>query len=123
MQVGQKVVCVDDRFPKPLAKYYVQLPVKGKTYTVRAVFLGRAIMQTQPGQADGEIGILLVELKNPPDPRNMYGQELGFNSVRFRPLLEMEQTEEQEAYSEAEAEASFEKELVLKGGDKQDHDE
>ena len=38
MQVGQKVVCVDDRFPKPLAKYYVQLPVKGNTSTVRAVF-------------------------------------------------------------------------------------
>ncbi len=28
----------------------------------------------------GEIGLLLKELVNGPDPRNVHGQELGFNS-------------------------------------------
>ena len=96
MQVGQKVVCVDDRFPTPLAKYYANLPVKGRTYTIRAVFLGRRVMHTTPGAADGEIGLLLQELRNGPDPRNKHGQELGFNSERFRPLRETETTAENE---------------------------
>jgi hypothetical protein len=100
MQVGQKVVCVDDRFPGPLAKYYVNLPVKGKTYTIRAVYLGRAVMHTKAGAADGEIGVLLQELKNGPDPRNIHGQELGFNSMRFRPLEEDETSEAQEQEEE-----------------------
>jgi hypothetical protein len=96
MQVGQKVVCIDDHFPGPLAKYYINLPVKGATYTVRAVFLGRRIMHTAPGAADGEIGILLRELLNGPDPRNVHGQELGFNSERFRPLDGVDTTTENE---------------------------
>ena len=100
MTVGQQVVCVDDRFPTPLAKYYTNLPVKGRTYTIRAVFLGRRVMHTAPGAADGEIGLLLQELVNPPDPRNKHGQELGFNSERFRPLKELEtNAEEKDAES------------------------
>jgi hypothetical protein len=86
MQVGQQVVCVDDRFPTPLAKYYVNLPVKGKTYTVRAVFVGRKVMHPHAGNVDTEVGLLLRELVNGKDPRNKYLQELGFNSDRFRPL-------------------------------------
>jgi hypothetical protein len=106
MQVGQKVVCVDDRFPTPLAKYYINLPVKARTYTIRAVFLGRSVMHTAPGAADGEIGLLLQELKNGPDPRNNYGQELGFNSGRFRPLQEV--TTAAEAEKENVAAIGFE---------------
>lgn len=94
MQVGQQVVCVDDYFPGPLAKYYKELPVKGRTYTIRAVYIGRAIMHSAPGTSDGEIGVLLKELVNPPDPRNRHGLELGFKSERFRPLEEMETTNE-----------------------------
>jgi hypothetical protein len=96
MQVGQQVVCVNDYFPGPLAKYYTNLPVKGKTYTIRAVYIGRGIMHTIPGAADGEIGILLKELLNPPDPRNKHGQELGFKSERFRPLEQIDSTTENE---------------------------
>src|SRR5580698_5044682 len=88
MQVGQQVVCVYYWFPGPLAKYYINRPVKGRTYTIRAVFIGRRVMHTAPGAADGEIGLLLKELLNGPDPRNIHGQELGFNSERFRPLKE-----------------------------------
>ena len=100
MQVGKKVVCVDDRFPGPLAKYYINLPVKGRTYTVRAVFLGRRVMHTTSGAADGEIGLLLKELLNGPDPRNVHGQELGFNSDRFRPLEETDTSTENEQEEE-----------------------
>jgi len=90
-------VCVDDRFPGPLAKHYTNLPVKGTIYTVRAVFVARAVMHpSAAGAADGEIGILLKELKNPPDPRNKYGQELGFKSDRFRPLDTREESEHAE---------------------------
>lgn len=100
MQVGQKVVCVDDYFPGPLAKYYIALPVKGRTYTIRAVYLGRGIMHTKPGAADGEVGLLLRELLNGPDPRNIHGQELGFKAERFRPLDELDTTTENEQEDE-----------------------
>lgn len=96
MQVGQSVVCIDDYFPGPLAKHYVNLPVKGKTYTVRSVYIGRAILHGTPGASDGEIGVLLRELVNPPDPRNKHGLELGFKSERFRPLQEMDTSTEEE---------------------------
>jgi hypothetical protein len=101
MQVGQQVVCIDDVFPKPLLKFYVNLPVKGNTYTIRAVYLGRTVMfPSAPGSHDGEIGILLQEIINPPDPRNKYSQELGFKSDRFRPLESMDRSEENEEEGE-----------------------
>jgi hypothetical protein len=97
MHVGQQVVCIDDYFAGPLAKYYVNLPVKGKAYTIRAIYLGRAIMHgSQPGGSDGEIGLLLQELVNPPDPRNKHRLELGFKAERFRPLQEMDTETENE---------------------------
>jgi len=86
MQVGQRVVCVDDHFPKPLAKFYVNLPIKDKIYTIRAVFVGRRLMHPSKGAVETEIGVLLRELVNGKDPRNKYLLELGFNSERFRPL-------------------------------------
>jgi hypothetical protein len=97
MEVGQQVVCVDDEFPTPLAKHYANLPTKGKTYTIRAVFVGRRCMHPIGGTEDSEIGLLLVELVNGMDPRNKYGQELGFNSERFRPLLHLDADSENEA--------------------------
>ena len=96
MQVGEHVVCVDDRFPKPLARYYLNLPIKDKTYTVRGVFIGRGIMHPRRVTDDGEIGLLLEELVNGMDPRHKYRQELGFNSARFRPLREREVSTETE---------------------------
>lgn len=86
MQVGQLVVCVDDQFPKPLAKYYIDLPKKDNTYTVRAVFIGRGVMHPAGETIYGEIGLLLKELVNGMDPRHKHKQELGFNSARFRAL-------------------------------------
>ena len=89
--VGQKVVCVDDRFPGPLRRLYSSLPVKDVTYTVRAVYPGRRIAFPKPGTTSDqvEVGILLKELTNPPDPR-VGTREVGFNVDRFRPLQEQQ---------------------------------
>ena len=38
---GQKVVCTNDSFTAVIRAIYKQLPVKGSTYTIREVFLGR----------------------------------------------------------------------------------
>lgn len=87
---------MDDQFAKPLAKYYVNLPIKNETYTVRAVFVGRRLMHPICGAADAEVGLLLRELRNGTDPRNKYQQELGFNSERFRPLRDRNASSENE---------------------------
>lgn len=116
MQVGEYVVCVDDRFPKPLARYYLNLPVRDRTYTVRAVFVGRAVMHPGPGTDDGEIGLLLEELVNGTDQRHKYKQELGFNSERFRPLRERDasiETEEELVRVRAAPKAEPLKEMAL----------
>jgi hypothetical protein len=88
MITGQKVVCVNGEFSATVRAFgYRQLPVKGKTYTIREVFLGREKMMG--GGDGGTVGLLLVELVNPPDPRHVSGQELGFSSERFAPLEEV----------------------------------
>lgn len=83
---GQQVVCINDVFPQWVVELYVDLPKKDLTYTVRDVFVGRK----KWGGGDGEVGVLLVGLYNPPDPRHKEHQELGFDSNRFAPLLEKE---------------------------------
>ena len=116
MQVGEYVVCVDDRFPKPLARYYLNLPVRDRTYRVRAVFVGRGVMHPGPGTDDGEIGLLLEELVNGTDQRHKYKQELGFNSERFRPLRERDasiETEEELVRVRAATKAEPLKEIAL----------
>ena len=99
MQVGQKVVCVDDVFPAWAHKVYTVLPIKGATYTVREVSPGRGLFavigpdgKPVPGEAGErapEIRVLVVELVNPPDPL-CAERELGFRSDRFAPIEEAE---------------------------------
>ena len=87
---GQKVVCINDTFTAHVRAVYREFPVKGKVYVVRSVFLGRSkLTNAKPGSSDGEVGVLLVGVNNPPDPIHMGGQELGFSSERFRPLEEV----------------------------------
>lgn len=83
---GQKVVCINDSFPALIRAIYKQLPVKGVTYTIREVFLGREKVVKAGDSAT--VGLLLVELTNPPDPFHQGQQELGFSSERFAPLEE-----------------------------------
>ena len=87
MMKGQKVVCINDRFPAVVKAIYKQLPVKGVTYTIRAVFLGREKVVKAGDSAT--VGLLLEELVNPPDPLHKGQQELGFNSERFAPQEEL----------------------------------
>ena len=87
MTKGQRVVCVDDRFPKWVVEFFNQLPIKGCTCTIREVCLRR---ETLRGSESGTIALLLEELRNPPDPSHKGGEELAFKSERFAPLEEIE---------------------------------
>ncbi len=87
MTKGQKVVCINDTFPNLIRALYKQLPVKGVTYTVREVFLGRE--KIVKGGDSATVGLLLAELHNGPDPFHAGKQELGFTSERFAPLEEL----------------------------------
>ena len=102
-QKGQKVVCINDDFPSPARKLYVQLPKKDSVYTVRAVYIGRGnYTAAGSGRMEGEIGVLLEEIRNPTDPSLKAGLsgELGFNSERFAPLQYNTDTEERETWQE-----------------------
>lgn len=100
MQVGDKVVCIDDSIPGPLAKLFTQVPVKDTVYTIRAVYVGRGVMHTKPGAADGEIGLLLNELHNPPDHKHLGKGELGFRIERFRPMDALDATKDEAVLAE-----------------------
>ena len=64
MLQGQKVVCINDTFADFLRAIYARLPVKGTTYTIREVFLGRG--KILHGGEAATVGLLLEELHNPP---------------------------------------------------------
>lgn len=87
MLQGQKVVCINDTFVDFIRAIYTQLPVKGTTYTIREVFLGRE--KVVHGGDSATVGLLLEELHNPADPFHAGQQELGFSSERFAPLEEL----------------------------------
>jgi hypothetical protein len=90
---GQKVVCINDTFSDVVKAAYKQLPVKGNTYTIREVFLGRE--KIVKGGDSATVGLLLQELVNPPDPFHVGKQELGFSSERFAPLEELPPEEDE----------------------------
>lgn len=94
MVKGQKVVCINDTFTEFIRAIYRQLPVKGKTYVIREVFLGRE--KVVKGGDSATVGLLLTELMNPPDPFHAGQQELGFSSERFAPLEELPPEEAEE---------------------------
>lgn len=96
---GQKVVCVNDTFSEFVKAVYKQLPDKGKTYTIREVFLGRE--KIIKGGDSATVGLLLEELVNPPDPFHVGKQELGFSSERFAPLEELPAEEAEVGEEEA----------------------
>jgi len=86
MVVGQKVVCVDDVFPPEVAQFYAALPKKDATYVIRNVVMG-VNWKAEPG----EVCLYLVGLNNPLSDKPPF-PERGFNSERFRPLNEEEDT-------------------------------
>jgi hypothetical protein len=93
---GQKVACVDDKFPLGIEKLYSALPKRDVIYTVRDLLPGVSLQNTE-----GETALYLVELVN---PANRHGVEYGFNAERFAPLDTVE--DEEEEYVEEEAYAT-----------------
>jgi hypothetical protein len=84
---GQRVICIDDTFTELVRALYTQLPQKGRTYTIREVYLGRE--KVVKGGDTATVGLLLEEVVNPPDPFHVGREELGFSSERFAPLEEL----------------------------------
>jgi hypothetical protein len=80
--IGDKVVCVDDKFPPDISKLYDALPVKDSTYVVRDIRLGINLT------LEGDVSVLLVGLVNP-KADSKANLERGFRADRFRPLDEM----------------------------------
>ncbi len=81
--IGDKVVCVDDKFPPDIGKLYDALPVKDVTYVVRDIRLGINLT------LEGDVSVLLIGLVNP-KADSKANLERGFRADRFRPLEEMQ---------------------------------
>lgn len=95
MMTGQKVVCIDDKFPEDIWRFYDLLPVAGVTYVIRDVQLG----VNWKGEA-GEVAVTLVGIANPCSDMPPY-PERGFNAERFRPLEDDRIKESKENFAKA----------------------
>jgi hypothetical protein len=106
---GQKVVCVDAKFPAWVYGLYDQLPTEGTVYVVRGLTIGATFngdVPTQANRVEGEIAIYLIGITNPKSETAPF-MERGFNAIRFRSLDEMkDKTTNKVAESEA-VEANF----------------
>ena len=74
--IGQKVVCVNDRFPTHILEWTASLPRKGQVYTIRSIVNGPSLYSRKL-----TVGFQLNELRTIQD-------RLGFLADRFAPLLE-----------------------------------
>jgi hypothetical protein len=74
---GQRVVCVDDRFPSQILDWASNLPRKGQIYTIQSIISGVCLYTRRRPT----LGFFLHEL---PTLQN----RLAFRSDRFAPLLE-----------------------------------
>lgn len=78
--IGQKVICIDDAFPRVAAEWFDTLPIAGHIYTIRATQIGRYGVTNS-----GCLGFLLEEITN---PVSLLGYEAGFAEARFIPWLD-----------------------------------
>ena len=86
--IGQKVVCIDGKFPDTIKRLLTQLPIEGQTYVVRKVHLGLSVWKpNQPRQS--KVKLLLIGIVN---HKAKDGKEHGFNAERFRSLEELKGT-------------------------------
>ena len=80
--IGQKVVCVNERFPMQILEWASNLPRKGQIYTIRWIGRGPSIyFAFCAGRAPGErgLGFELEELAN---------GRFAFFAERFAPLAD-----------------------------------
>jgi hypothetical protein len=82
LNVGQKVVCINDTFSPIVKELYSALPVKDSIYVIRALDLGIGL----GAERVPKVAVLLVGLVNPcgPPPAS---NERGFDADRFAPLV------------------------------------
>ena len=95
--IGDKVVCVDDKFPPDISKLYTALPVKDSTYVVRDIRLGINLTM------EGDVSVLLIGLVNP-KADSKANLERGFRADRFRPLEELRNEKKESATVEEKKE-------------------
>lgn len=77
--VGQKVICINDAFPRAIVDWCDSLPVADHVYTIRAMQIGRDSFT-----GCSNLGLLLAEIVN---PTSSLGCEAGFCHYRFEPHL------------------------------------
>lgn len=85
--IGQRVVCVDDKFPIGIHDIYNALPKAGRVYRVRD------IVPAQDFKLQGTCAVLIEELINKP---NRHGIEPGFQTYRFREMTPLEEAQHAE---------------------------
>ena len=73
--IGQKVVCVNNRFPQQILEWTSNLPQQGEIYTIRSIEIGRCLYTRRV-----TVGLFLHELPTLQD-------RLAFRADRFAPLL------------------------------------
>jgi len=74
--IGQRVVCVNDRFPTHILEWTASLPRKGQVYTIRSIVSGPNLYSRKL-----TVGFHLNELRTIQD-------RLGFLARRFVPIFE-----------------------------------
>lgn len=86
-EIGEKVVCVDDKFDPNTTAQYAYLPTEGEIYTVRDTMPGLDHDQSvATGQKQVTMAILVEEIENP-IPEGFH-HEPAFAGRRFAPLEE-----------------------------------
>lgn len=81
--IGQKVICVDDKFDAWILRFYTALPKKDQIYVIRDVRLG-----IRTDRKTGDVSVTLVGLINP-CAESKAAHERGFSESRFRSLDEL----------------------------------
>ncbi len=94
--LGQKVICVEDRFSGGVYEWGDQLPVRGFVYTIRRICWG-----SNPDTHESGWTLLFFELTN-------LGDRLGFADWRFRAY-----EEEARAHATAHSAAAPTEDFVL----------
>ena len=60
--IGQRVICIDDSFPRAVVEWCNSVPIAGHVYTIRAMQAG-----IDPTSMVYDLGFLLAEIVNPQD--------------------------------------------------------
>ena len=90
MNIGDKVILIDDNWPAGIDSLYDQLPFRDIPYIVRHIHLGTNLdTLVNDLRREDCMALLLVGVHNPPAGNNPMSLERGFAARRFRKLDEM----------------------------------